>query len=219
LQSVVGQTASHQFSLHRRDGKEIEVRQITSLLGDLVGVRFGVDAADLRASWEEPVRGPAVIVIASLEPQAEKVRRTSGLQITTNHPDVPLLTVPLSVWVRDLIEAAPASLNLRGGAGGSRRSRAMVRLVHRLDVPFEIKGLEVSDPTLLSASLATSGAGSVHTIRVEVSTDLDLSVGQIRRGWLDVRTSDSDRAQIRVPVTVSGALVRPPSPPASAGGS
>jgi len=213
LQAVVGESIVQRFSLRRRDGEELEITRINPLLGDLVAIRYGAAEEDLRTQWPEPVRGGMVFVEALLEPQLEKLRRNSGLQITTNHPDVRLLTLPMSVWVRDLIEAAPASLNLRGGAGGSRRSRAIVRVVHRGDVPFEIETLEISDPDLLSATQTTQGASSNHSIQVEVNTELNLEVGQVRRGWLEVQTSAADRSQIRVPVTVSGSLVRPKSPP------
>ena len=225
---VEGSTISERVLLHRADGQPLEARLVGTSLQQGIRVELAPAAGD-----EEPVgrltpRKGDLWLLATMEP-AMVGSHDGAITLATNDPRSPTLELPLIVRVRPMIEVRPSPVRLWPAGGGPSGTSMLVRVSHSGRAAFEITGIEVADPGLISAKLESTGSQQIHSLRVTLVDGVTVPEGTLRT-TVRIRTSDPTRPLLELPVEVSvrhQAARRPlqptpstgvgPSPPAEGG--
>ncbi|RLE18262.1 MAG: hypothetical protein DRJ65_21630, partial [Acidobacteria bacterium] len=138
--------------------------------------------------------------------------------LTTNHPKLTEVEVPVTFRIKSLISVHPEQIRLWIQESGGGPRGTLFRIIHNGGTEFEVTSIAVKDETLVKASLVAEGAARMHNIRVEVVDDLtSADLGQKGKTTeLIIGTSDPKQPEIRVPVMVAQrqAATRPGRGPA-----
>jgi hypothetical protein len=101
--------------------------------------------------------------------------------------------------VQRAIDLRPSLVRLWPSEGGPGGASALVRVAHAGRGTFEITGLEVADPKLVSATLESAGSQAIHSLRVSLAEGVTAAdVG--RRTTVRIATSDPLRPLVELPV-------------------
>lgn len=202
VNTIEGQTRTERVLLHRTDAEPLRVTLEAPQLGHGLSARIVPFEDGEVGSGGGPVGSAGdqwleVTVGADSRP----VNQSGMIALATNHPDLARLEIPLIVRVRPLIDVRPAVVQLWLPDGGPDRTTALVRLNHGGRQPFEITGVEVADPTRITARLVSDGAQQLHSLQVAVADDVSLD-DDVLRTSLRVLTSEPAKPELRVPVEV-----------------
>lgn len=215
LETLEGERASGHVVLHRTDGKPLEV------LGTRIGddTLFGVNVTPV--DGEDNIGGPElgagdVRVEVIAKPQKGYVSKGDRLEIQINHPEVPVLTIPVSLRVRPVIQATPGHVRFRlTPAQKDRGASSVVVLRHNQGKEFSVTSVKSSAPDLVVAEPAeeTSPEGR-PMVRVTVPAAAWDSLGKgSRMAELIVETDAPEHAEIRIPVSLARTVMTRQSSP------
>jgi hypothetical protein len=198
---VEGSTISERVLLHRADGQPLDAR----LVGTTLERGITVELAPVQGG-EEPVgrltpQPGDQWLVATLE-SAAAGNHDGMITLATNDPRASKLELPLIVRVRPVIEMRPSPVRLWPADGGPSGTSMLVRLSHSQRSAFEVTGIEVADPKLVSAKLDSSGSQQIHSLRVTLAEGVTVAEGTLRT-TVRIATSDSTRPLLELPVEVS----------------
>jgi len=200
LKGIENEAVSERILLHRDDGERLEVSMDTAPFPFDIGVRTerGNDKSDAgNASsadlWLE----------VTIPPQQEPVRHSGNLILKTNHPDAERLEVPISVWVRPIIDIRPKRIRVDVYDDPSRSRMVRVRLNHGSRTPFEVTGIEVSNPELFLVELDSDRKQPYHELRVKLAEGVTASsMPEEVNATVRVNLSDAKKPVVEFPVTL-----------------
>ncbi len=205
INATEGQSGSAKVLLHRTDDKPLEIIRTDVGIPDLIDVQL----RPVEAAGAAGAKPGDVWLEASYSHQKQAVSRSTKLTVYTNHPDQPVLQLPVTVRVRRLIEPRPSRLTLWLPAKYDGGQVAPLQLTHNNGKPFEIRKLEASHPMLFTAKALSNDAQRTHQIRVELVKGAEKAALKLPiRGHLRISSSDPQRPVIEVPVTVAQRRVR-----------
>jgi hypothetical protein len=218
LNTVEGSSVSQRLLLRRADGQPLEARLVKASLEQ--GLRFELaqpQDGDEAVGRITPQPGDLWLV-ATVDAPAAVVEHNGTIVLATNDPRAPSLEVPLMVRVQRAIDLRPSLVRLWPAEGGPGGASALVRVAHAGRGTFEITGLEVADPKLVSATLESTGNQAIHSLRVSLAEGVTAAdVG--RRTTVRIATSDPLRPLVELPVELVAqhlAARRPVQPPTTA---
>lgn len=203
-QFIVGDGKTERLLLHRNDGNKLEVSE----------VRYESDAIDITVKPVNPdAKAPAgfknpgpgdVWLIARAKNDAEPGHHSTKVWLTTNHPEMPELQVPVSFRIRPEISVYPQEVRLWVQRGGQGPKGTVFRLNHNRGTAFTIKEIRVEDPELLTAVEIAPKPDRMANIRLDVPDDFPYdSLGTAgKKTEIVVVTSEPEAREIRVPVTI-----------------
>ncbi len=198
-----GQPAVGKILMHRNDGKKLEITKIRYEDPEVEITAVPADPEDEAPKGTKPVKGD-VWLIARASEKIGTGNHSIKVWLTTNHPKLTELEIPVTFRIKSLISAHPAQIRLwiQDVGGGPRGT--LFRLIHNGGEAFEVTKIEVGDPELIDASAVTDGAAKMHSIRVEVNDAVKVAdLGSTGKATeLVITTSDPKQPEIRVPVTV-----------------
>ncbi len=127
------------------------------------------------------------------------------VKLATNHPERPLIQVPVQVRIRPLISAAPKTVDLSTGSDPRQPHSMVVRLGHNGGKPFRITGMLSSVPELVGATQVSSGSQVSHLIRIAlVASDMSKVPSSGVSATVRVATDEPARPEVVIPVEVHG---------------
>jgi hypothetical protein len=203
LNAVEGEASSARIYLHRNDGKALELSGVVDDLPIDLTVRVGeapsamefegasIDAGDLWVQLEIPADQPLF-------------QGSGKLKLRTNHPLVDELQIPVRLYMKPMIEVRPSRVNIWIDPRRYPPNDTTVRIVHAQQLPFEVTGVEVSDPDIVSATPTTEGSRMYHVLRVGLVDGIDPEAFRSAvNGKITVHTTESRKSLIEIPLMVS----------------
>jgi len=215
--AIVGDEAGGRILMHRNDGEKLEISAVRyeSTYIDVAVLPFD-PKADNPAGFKPEVGD--VWLVANAKEGAGPGNHSLKVWLTTNHPKLTEVEVPVTFRIKSLISAHPEQIRLWLQASGAGPRGTLFRIIHNGGADFEVTSLVVEDETLVTASVVAEGSARMHNIRVEVSDDLTAAdLGQAGKTTeLVIGTSDPKQPEIRVSVLVAQrqAVTRPGRGPA-----
>ncbi len=208
VDAVVGQGATTTVTLSRRDGKPLEIGAVTSNPPGLLEATV-MPAADGHPSSQRSL-------VLKVSPQDDASVRIVRLSIPVNVDKDPVVTYPVAVRIRPVVEVQPRQLRFVVGEPGRTPSQMGVRLVDNRGRAFRVRSLESSNPELFVAhSAARNEKATEHRVTVVLAPGLDAEkVPGVVHGTVTVTTDEPGGAPLRIPVFVAraGGVERPPQP-------
>ncbi len=200
ISAVEGSPSHGKVLLHRTDNKPLLIHKLEQQEPKLVEARFhAVKTSDSSSGTGKP---GDVVIDVSLAPQAKASSHSTHLTVHTNHPEQPVLQVPVTVRIRRLIEARPVRLTL--WASDDTRRSVNFQLVHNGGKLFEINHIESSHPGLFGAEKLSPDSSQTHTIQVELADGIKKSNVKLPvQGKVKITSSDPNARAIEVPVIVA----------------
>lgn len=211
--AIIGDQATSRILMHRNDGEKLEISAVRYDNPDIEVTVAPVDPKAEKPAGYTPEAGD-VWLVAKAKEGAGPGNHSLKVWLTTNHPKLAEVEVPVTFRIKPLISAHPEQIRLwiqDSGAGGGARG-AVFRVVHNGGADFEVTSVVVEDEGLVKASLVAEGSARMHSIRVEVPDDLKgADIGKSKTTGLVIGTSDPRQPEIQVPVLVSHrqAVTRP----------
>lgn len=199
LNTVEGSSVSQRLLLRRADGQPLEARVVKASLErglrlELAQAREGEEAVGRTT----PQAGDLWLV-ATVEAPAAVAEHSGAIVLATNDPRAPSLELPLAVRVQRAIDLRPSLVRLWPAEGGPGGASALVRVAHTGRGSFEITGLEVADPQLVTATLESSGSQAIHSVRVSLAEGITAAQVGLRT-TVRIATSEPLRPLIELPV-------------------
>lgn len=196
--AVEGSSVTERLLLRRADGQPLEARVVGTTL------ERGLRVELAPAQGTEPAIGkltpqPGDQWLVGTMESAVAGSHDGLITVATNDPRAPKVEVPLVVRIRATIEARPSSVRLWPADGGPGGASLLVRLAHAGRSAFEVTGIEVADPALVTAKLESSGSQQIHSIRFTLAEGVTVGEGTLRT-TVRIATSDPARPLIEVPV-------------------
>jgi hypothetical protein len=218
VNAVEGSGKTGRILLHRTDGKPLEVLKVESQ---------GAVKIEAQAAQDGDPQGAVagdVWLQAEILPTDPVRREDTVVAVHTNHPDRPVVEVPVTTWVRGLIEPRPDRVSLWVNQSTHAGRSTTIRITHNGGKPFEVQAVESLRPEIIRVVPMTTDARTAHTVRVELAPDVDLASLQLPLSTtIRISSSEERRPVVEVPVTVSNrsdrfrpARPRPQRPPAPA---
>jgi len=200
LKGIENETVSGRILLHRDDGERLEVSMDTAPFPFDIEVRTergnkksdagNASSADL---WLE----------VTIPPQQEPVRHSGNLILKTNHPEAERLEVPISVWVRPVIDIRPKRIRVDVYEDPSRSRMVRVRLNHGARTPFQVTAIEISDPELLLVKLDSDRKQPYHELQLSLAEGVIAStMPKEVTATVRVSLSDPRKPIIEIPVAL-----------------
>jgi hypothetical protein len=220
LNTVEGSSVSQRLLLRRADGQPLEARVAKATLER--GLRLELDQP---RDGEEAVgkmtpQAGDLWLVATVDAPAEVIEHNGTIVLATNDPRAPTLELPLTVRVQRTIDLRPNLVRLWPADGGPGGASALVRVAHMGRGSFEITGIEVADPQLVTATLESAGTQAIHSVRVSLAEGV--TAAQIgSRTTVRIATSDPLRPLVELPVELIQqplAARRPIQPPTTTDG-
>lgn len=202
--AIVGDQASGRILMHRTDGKKLEILAVRYESSDIEVVALPFDPKAENPAGFKPVDGD-VWLVAKANESIGPGNHSLKVWLTTNHPKLTEVEVPVTMRIRPLISAHPEQVRLWFQGEGLGVRGTLFRVNHNGGADFEVKSVKAEDETLVTVSLVDEGLARMHSIRVEASTNLkgaDLGK-QGRTTEVVIKTSDPKQPEIRVPVLVA----------------
>lgn len=198
--AVEGSSVTERLLLRRADGQPLEARVVGTTLERGLRVELApAQGTEPAIGKLTPQRGDQWLV-GTME-SAVAGSHDGLITVATNDPRAPKVEVPLVVRIRATIEARPSSVRLWPADGGPGGASLLVRLAHAGRSAFEVTGIEVADPALVTAKLESSGSQQIHSIRFTLAEGVTVGEGTLRT-TVRIATSDPARPLIEVPVEV-----------------
>ena len=217
VNAIVGDDAGGRILLHRNDGEKLEISAVRYENPNVEVEALPVDPKAEKPAGFKPEAGD-VWLVAKAKDGAGPGNYSLKVWLTTNHPKLTEVEVPVTFRIKSLISAHPDQIRLWIQESGGGPRGTLFRIIHNGGAEFEVTSIAVEDETLVKASLVAEGAARMHNIRVEVVDDLtSADLGQKGKTTeLIIGTSDPKQAEIRVPVFVAQrkAVTRPGRTPA-----
>jgi hypothetical protein len=204
LQAIEGGDDSATLVFRRSDGGPLTLSDPVSRVGAWVEFDVETVARDGRLDNGLALREGDAIVTARVRPGAEPVRRDGTLQLRSNHPQMPVLTVPVAVRIRQMIEVRPSEVRLVSGTSRPGSGSTIVRIVHNHNRPFRLAAVVPERPAVVQAGPATDGARTVHNVWIRLTqTASGEPVELPLRADVTVTLEGVDQRTITIPVVVS----------------
>jgi hypothetical protein len=201
VNGVEGTPESSKILLHRDDGKPLEAAVDSSGLTDGVTVSLkAVTEQDAAIGKIKPQPGD-LWLITEVGDVPGGFRHSGRLVVTTNHPDVPRLELPMSLQMRPIMGVRPDKAQLWPADGGPGGAEVFVRLHHGQRALFGVTSVEVMEPKLVSAELISSDQQKIHSVRVFLPDDFS-GVETATHTKVRIGTTVPERPVIEVQVTV-----------------
>lgn len=221
LNTVEGSSASQRLLLRRGDGKPLEASVVKASLENGLRLELAAPGEGDQAVGRMIPQAGDLWLVATVDAPAAVTEHSGAIVLATNDPRAPTLELPLAVRVQRAIELRPSLVRLwPADAGGPGGVTALVRVAHSGRGSFEITGLEVADPKLVTAAQESVGSQPIHSVRVSLVEGVTAEqVGS--RTAVRITTSDSLRPHLELPVELIErqlAARRPIQPPAAATG-
>ncbi len=204
VNAIVGDPATGRILMHRSDGEKLEISAIRYDNPDVEVVAVGVDPKDEKQAGLSPEPGD-VWLIANAKDGAGAGNHSLKVWLTTNHPKMTEVEVPVTFRIKSLISAHPDQVRLWVQDGGAGPRGTIFRVIHNGGSDFEVTSVVAGDEALVKASLVVESSARMHNIRVEVSDGIKAAdLGQKGKTTeLIIGTSDPKQPEIRVPVLVA----------------
>ncbi len=203
--------------MHRTDGEKLEISAVRYENPDIEVVAVPVDPKAENPAGFTPEPGD-VWLVAEAKESASPGNHSLKVWLTTNHPKMTEVEVPVTFRIKSLISAHPDQVRLWLQDSGAGPRGTLFRVIHNGGAEFEVTSVAVEDEALVKASLVAEASARMHNIRVEVSADVKAAdLGQKGKTTeLVIGTSDPKQPEIRVPVLVAQrrAVTRPGRGPA-----
>ncbi len=214
LNTVEGEPSSVRILLHRDDGEPLAAQIEKVSLTE--GVKLSIEAVPDGSTPEGSGRGIAgdLWIVAETLDGSPPVNQNGVVVLTTNHPQAPTLEIPIYLRVRPVIEVQPNAVKLWPSSGGPNGTSTRIRLSHNLRQPFEVTGVEVSDPKLLTARVTSQAGQPIQAVELTLADPTAPIEGQVRAS-LRISTSVEGKERIEIPVVITTrheALRRQPLP-------
>lgn len=230
FQAYAGEEAESRLLLHRADGKPLKVEAV-KIVGDgdfEVTTEAVTEPTTMPSTNAAGAPGPGprelkaqpgdVWILAKVKAPQQRSTFRATAEIKVDHPELEVLSIPMTLVVTDLIQVAPHFTRLwvsDDSPQGAKGRTVTTTLRHRKDKAFEIEGVEVSHPDLFVAKPSTEGAQTVHTVVVSLRDDIDAArIASPIRAAVKVKTSDAEVPEVEVNVMISqsrGLANRPPA--------
>jgi hypothetical protein len=203
LHGFVGQPLDETLVIRRRDGQPLElsepaVRQpgvsvslerVDEAGADPPGKRYGARPGDWR-------------VRLAVDDFAKPLSRRGRLQLQTNHPEKPVLTIPLTVRVRPALIVQPHRVVLAAPAGRERHARRVVTLRHGGREPYRLRSVALrGELPGVTAKQRRDVRAAVQ--QIDVILDPTQASPGIHRGRLVVSTDLAARPTVEIPVRIT----------------
>jgi hypothetical protein len=201
INTLEGTPVTDRVLMHRVDGKPLEAEIESTTLPDRLKVEVvpaSAETADPRLPAAQP--GDEWLVVTA-DAVAEAFDHNGSIVLATNDPAASQLIVPLIVRVRPMIDVRPNPVRLWLPDGGPDGTSALVRLGHGGRLKFEITGIEVADPKLVTVEAVSEGAQQIHSLRVSLADGITVGEEPLRTS-VRIATSDRARPVIELPVEV-----------------
>jgi hypothetical protein len=207
LHGFVGEEVEQTLVVRRRDGERlaldepelnqqgvaVEIEPVDQENADPPGTRYGAQPGDWR-------------IRLAYDGSARPLAQAARLRIKTNHPERPVLSIPLTLRIRPALIVRPQRVVLTATARQTGQPRRVVTLRHGGRAPYRLTGLSVEgDLPGVTATRRRDVRAAVQQIDV-VLDPKELEPG-IHRGHLLVQTDVSARPAVEIPIRVT---VRPP---------
>ncbi len=204
VNAIVGDEAGGRILLHRNDGEKLEISAVRYESSDVEVEALPVDPEAKKPAGFKPEAGD-VWLVANANEGVGPGNYSVKVWLTTNHPKMTEVEVPVTFRIRPLISVHPEQIRLWIQEAGGGPRGTLFRIVHNGGADFEVTSVAVEDETLVKASLVAEGASRMHNIRVEVFDDLKFAdLGQKGKATeLIIGTTDPKQPEIRVPVLVA----------------
>ncbi len=199
---VEGQSATHSLLLRRGDGKPLELRNVQSVLPEVVMATPRAAKAGERGGEDLVATAGDVWLDVQVTAPADGRARSVRLAAATNHPQMARLVLPVVVLVQKLVETRPEQVRLWLGTGDRRYESIELELRHSAGEPFSITGVESSHPELFSVVPVSAEPGPLQRVRVELVEPEEELAGASLRGELRVATTLESLSEVSVPVLV-----------------
>ncbi len=134
----------------------------------------------------------------TIGPQAPAGPFGTTLAVRTDHPDQPLLRIPVFAHVAPRVSAEPPMVVLSGGSDARRERRVKFETGDLM--PFKLTGVSV-DPPIVAARSEPRAEGQEAYVQF-VTLTVESSPTQESEATLIVTTDLPDAAEVRVPVAV-----------------
>ena len=204
LQAKTADGDTEQLVLRRSDGQPLELFDPVSRVG--AWVEFSMEPVERPGRLDNGIdlRPGDVVLSAAVKDEVEAVSRSGNLQLRTNHAQMPVLEIPVTLRVRPMVELRPAEIRLVDQTTRPGTSSTIVRIVHNSGARFRIRGVEIRDADLVQAGPATDGARSAHNIWVRIAPVADGVVREYpARTDVTVHLEDAGRESVTLPVVVA----------------
>jgi hypothetical protein len=159
-----------------------------------------VDNPVLNVTIEPPeppsVEGsPGQQVVVRIAPEARRGRFSDTIRVSTSHPAVPLLEIPIFGSVESSVVVTPPHVTFRASAGG-RRGEQGLHVRNMGTMPIQISGIRVTDLVMDYA---------VRTIRPGYDFEIHLRLQETpfsstNHGFLYINTTHPEEPELVVPV-------------------
>lgn len=202
--------------MHRSDGEKLEISAVRYENPDIEVKAIPYDGGSEVPPGMKPQAGD-VWLVAKAKESLGPGNHSIKVWLTTNHPKLSELEVPVTFRVKSLISAHPNQVRLWVEESGTNPRGTIFRVIHNGGADFEVTSVTVKDEGLIEASLVAEAVARMHNIRVEVSEDLKMAdLGQGKTTELVIGTSDPKQPELRVSVQVAPrqTVNRPGSVPA-----
>jgi hypothetical protein len=201
INTLEGNPKTHRVLLHRADGESLELALEKPVGRDGVQVELVAAEPGVADAGMPPAQSGDQWLVVTADGISGGSDYNDVIVLTTNDPKAPRLELPLVVRVRPLIDVRPNPVRLWPPDGGPDGSSALVRLGHGGRLKFEIRGVEVADPSLISAEVVSQGAQQIHSLRVALKDGVAVDGKKLQTS---VRISTSDRAKpvVELPVDI-----------------
>lgn len=204
VNTIIGDAASGRILMHRSDGEKLEISAVRHENPDIEVVAVPVEPKDEKVAGFSPEPGD-VWLVATAKDDAAAGNHSLKVWLTTNHPKMTEVEVPVTFRIKPIISAHPDQVRIWVQESGAGPRGTLFRVIHNGGADFEVTSVAVEDETLVNASLVTEASARTHNIRVEVSDDIEAAdLG--RKGKTTevvIATSDPKQPEIRVPVLVA----------------
>lgn len=203
LHGFVGEPVEETLVVRRRDGEaltlsepsvrsgevNVSLEPVDEANADPPGTRYGAKPGDWRVR---------LATGASTEPRTRRVR----FQVRTNHPEKPVLTIPVTLRVRPALIVQPRRVALSGQAGAERHRRRIVTLRHGGREPYSLTSVALrGELPGVTAEPRRDVRAAVQ--QIEVLLDPARAEPGIHRGRLVVRTDLEAKPEVVVPVRIT----------------
>lgn len=199
LNTVEGSSVSQRLLLRRADGQPLKARVVKATLERGLRLELAQPKDGEEAIGRMTPQAGDLWLVGTVDAPAAVVEHRGTIVLATNDPRAPSLELPLGVRVQRAIDLRPNLVRLWPAEGGPGGASALVRVAHTGRGSFQITGLEVADPQLVTATLESTGSQSIHSVRVSLAEGVTAAqVG--RRSTVRIATSDPLRPLLELPV-------------------
>jgi len=203
VNAIVGNPAESRILMHRNDGKKLKIPAIRYESTDIEVKAVPVDLKEEKRPGFKPEAGD-VWLVTTAKDGVSPGNYSLKVWLTTNHPKLTEVEIPVTFRIKPLISAHPEQIRLWIQDNGAGPRGSLFRMIHNGGGEFEVKDIKVKDEKLVTASLVDEGSSRMHSIRVELVEGMKAAdIGKGKTTELVITTSDPKQPEIRVPVLLN----------------